>query len=363
MSWLLLGAFVLIQEPQDPTELVVEPPELTLQVGDKATLSATVKDADGNVVERPVVFYSRRRLSVGVNPAGIVEAFRPGEHTLIAMVPKDPEDLDRRAEALLTVEIPVVIPKPPAASVAFVDVPAFLYEGTIVPLATLVTDTSGTSRPDIDVRLESSDPTVASLDELGTMTLGNVGRARITAYAESVSESWDLDVVENPAVSFELTATAESARTGDVVFFEATAKDARGNDGSGLPRAVRDLRAFRPTASSPRGPSGRSTPKARSSRSAPGSTRSMAVAGSRTRPTNRSRSRPATCVRTSRSSGRAPCAIGTRPTLWVWEAPNGTGLRRHGHVGRGRARVLLGRHGAEQHPARRHRPRRRSHRQ
>ena len=47
---------------------------------------ATVKDGDGNVLDRPVVFYSRRRRSAGVNPAGIVEAYRPGKHLLICML-------------------------------------------------------------------------------------------------------------------------------------------------------------------------------------------------------------------------------------------------------------------------------------
>ena len=41
-------------------------------------------------LERGVVFFSRARRYVGVNPAGMVEAHRPGEHTLIAMVPGGP---------------------------------------------------------------------------------------------------------------------------------------------------------------------------------------------------------------------------------------------------------------------------------
>ena len=63
---------------QDPAELVVDPPELTLEVGTTAELTATVRDAAGNTLERGVVFFSRARRYVGVNPAGMVEAHRPG---------------------------------------------------------------------------------------------------------------------------------------------------------------------------------------------------------------------------------------------------------------------------------------------
>ena len=98
------------EEGPQPTELIVTPAELELEVGDSLTLEAEVRDSEGNPMDRTVVFYSRRRRAVGVNPAGIVEAYRPGEHTLIAMVPKDPEDLHRRAEPAVMVEIPVRSP-------------------------------------------------------------------------------------------------------------------------------------------------------------------------------------------------------------------------------------------------------------
>ena len=90
---LVSGAVWAQEEPAEPTLILsVEPSELNLKVGEKATLVATVLDDDGNIVERPVVFFSRRRRSVSINPAGNVEAYRPGEHVLIAMLPKDPEE-------------------------------------------------------------------------------------------------------------------------------------------------------------------------------------------------------------------------------------------------------------------------------
>ena len=214
----------------EPTELVITPSELTLEVGANATLEAEVRDADGNVMERAVVFFSRSRRSVGVNPAGIVEAFRPGEHTLIAMVPRNPEHTDRRAESAVMVEIPVTIPNPPVASVAVANLPGHLYAGTEIGLRSLVTDTAGATRDDVEVRWSSADPSVAGVDALGVLTLAGAGRTTLTVSAEEASTDVALEVLPNPVAAITLTgAPAEAVPTGDVVFFEASVTDASGN--------------------------------------------------------------------------------------------------------------------------------------
>ena len=233
---LLLTLPAFAQEESDeasgpePAELIVTPGELTLEVGATATLEAEVRGADGNTLDRTVVFYSRRRRAVGVNPAGIVEAYRPGEHTLIAMAPKDPEDTDRRAEPAVMVEIPVTIPNPPIASVEIAGVPAHLYAGTEIALRTVVTDTSGAVRSDVEVAWSSADPSVAEVDSLGVLTLNAAGSATLTVSAEEASGDAAIEVRANPVVSVTLGgAPAAPVRTGDVVFFEATAADAAGN--------------------------------------------------------------------------------------------------------------------------------------
>ena len=69
----------------------ISPGRVTLGVGEKATLVATVRDAAGAVVDAAtVVYFSRARRSVGVTREGEVEAYRPGEFTLIALVPDNP---------------------------------------------------------------------------------------------------------------------------------------------------------------------------------------------------------------------------------------------------------------------------------
>ena len=282
-SWLRLSAvllcalvapgFALAQEEEEaetgpqPTELIITPSEVELEVGDSLTLQSEVRDAEGNPMDRTVVFYSRRRRAVGVNPAGIVEAYRPGEHTLIAMVPKDPEDTNRRAEPAVMLEIPVTIPNPPVATVEVANMPGHLYTGTEIGLRPVVTDISGAVRNDVEVGWTTADSSVASVDALGVLTLMGAGRTTLTVSAEEASSDAAIEVLANPVASITLSgAPDDSVRTGDVVFFEASVTDASGTRCPTI-RCSSRLSGSRRTASWRRAPSARWTRRVPSWRS------------------------------------------------------------------------------------------------
>ena len=230
------------QEPPEPEgqaaglTIEVSPTRLTLGVGDTASLVATVRDADGAVVDdATVVYFSRARRSVGVTREGEVEAYRPGDFTLIALVPKDPADDSRRPDARIRVEVPVTVPLSPVERVAFARVPPKFYVGTRPQVAVAVVDTLGNTRTDVTVSLTSSAPRVAAVDRFGFLTLLEPGRVEITATAEAASDTLSIEVEANPVSSLELQASVETARTGDVVRFTAIAKDARGLPVRGVP--------------------------------------------------------------------------------------------------------------------------------
>ena len=239
MLLLLAGAGALAQG-QDPDDaagisLEVEPDALTLEVGETAQVSATVRDADGAVVEdAQVMYYSRARRSVGVTREGRVEAYRPGEFTLIVLVPADPEDTSRRPRARVRAEIPVTVPLPPIATVAFAGAPAKFYAGTAPRLEVALTDAVGAGRDDA-VAFATSDPGVATIDRFGVLALHRAGTVDVTATVESVSGTLTIDVEENPVTSLDLHASTGAARTGDVIRFTAVAKDARGLSVRGVP--------------------------------------------------------------------------------------------------------------------------------
>ncbi len=212
---------------QQPAEIAIEPEALTLEVGESAQLRAVVKDASGNEIDRNVIFFSRARRSVGVTPAGVVEAHRPGEHMLVAMVPADPDSENRRDEMLLRAEISVTVPWPPIREVEIRPLPGNLYAGTRVPLEARAVDASDAER-NPEFSWTSSDESVARVDAFGMLELVGVGSATLTASAESVSGSATVRVRDNPAVRLELEADQTEARTGDVVWFRARAVDASG---------------------------------------------------------------------------------------------------------------------------------------
>ena len=216
--------------------LTVDPDSVTLDVGETATLTATVRDGDGDVVDdATVVFFSRARSSVGVTQAGEVEAYRPGDFTLVALVPDDPEDTRGRGRSRARAEIAVTVPLPPVDRVTFEDVPPRFYVGTRPRIRAAVVDVIGTRREDVPVAFGSSDSRIAAIDGFGFLILGAAGAVELTASAGDAVAALTVEVEENPTIALDLDASAETARTGDVIRFTASARDARGLPVRGMP--------------------------------------------------------------------------------------------------------------------------------
>ncbi len=217
------------QELEASLTIAVEPDALTLSVGETVSLTATVRDADGEVVkDATVMYFSRARHSVGVSRSGVVEAFRPGRFTVVALVPRDGHDSRRRPDAVTRVEIPVTVPPPPVDRVTFVEIPPKFYAGTRTRFHVRIVDTTGVVRHDVPVTYATSDISMAEVDHLGYATLRKPGTVEVRAHAEAAEASLTIEIVDNPIISLELHASATSVRSGDVVRFTAVAKDARG---------------------------------------------------------------------------------------------------------------------------------------
>ena len=227
---------VVHSQDADGLTIQVEPSQVTLAVGEKTTLVATVRDADGDLVSDPtILFYSRSRRSVSVSRSGEVEAHRAGEFTLIALVPKDPEDTGRRPDAAARVEITVTVPQPPIEAVAFVTVPPKFYVGTRPQVQAEATDAMGVARHDVAVAYASGDVAIAEVDRHGFLTLSAPGRVELSVRAGEAVDTVTVKVEPSPITALELLSSAETARTGQVVRLTAIAKDARGLAVRGVP--------------------------------------------------------------------------------------------------------------------------------
>lgn len=225
----MLPLVVQAQAPDENYTLQVDPSELTLEVGDSTAVRAQVIDAEGRAVpDQPVAFYSRNRSAVVVlsqedNTAEVV-AHEPGTYTLLAIRPSG--DGGER----LTEEVTVTVPQPPVEHLAFTEAPEQIYTGTEVPLELEVSDATGEERDPLTVDVQSSDPDVASVNALNQITGHEEGEVTVTAQADDARAETTIRVVASPVAELELRGGASQARTGDVLDFEAVARDADGQE-------------------------------------------------------------------------------------------------------------------------------------
>ncbi len=244
------GALAQDGDAPEPAELIVEPTELSLEVGTSAQLTATVKDADGNELDVRVLFlplygqyWNLDERTWGFNlfkvkPDGTVTASRPGSYEIMVRVPKDPEASGLDAEAYLQQMVELEVKRPPVNSLELSSTSDVLYEGTLVELEWRASDELGDARTDRFPRFESTDTNVARVDQAGTVLLTGTGTATLRAQLDDAQASLSIRVQENPTASLELEASGSvkrsgavlETRTGDVVRFQAQARDASGRE-------------------------------------------------------------------------------------------------------------------------------------
>ena len=328
---LALGGFQA--ESPTPASLTVEPSELTLAIGESATLEATVKDVDGNVLDVRVLYlplygqyWNLEERTWGFNmfrvrPDGSVSASRPGSYKIMVRVPKDPDANGLDAEAFLQQEVPLTVLRPPIAEVSFVDTPERFYQGTIVRLRSRAIDEAGDERTDVKMQYESSAPNIARVDSMGYLHLLDVGATTVIASADGRRESLTVDVVANPTVRLELRTSAREARTGDVIHLEAVLEGEDGDALDGVP-VVYSFHA-RTDVMSRGGPSsGLIDQSGRFVADLPGEYTLIATSGAHVDIETVS-IRPRNVQREIELVGQGRVSDRATSDLWVWEGPDG----------------------------------------
>jgi hypothetical protein len=203
-------------------ELVIEPAQLTMEVGDKVKLNAFVRDANGNKVDRQVRMISRNGKAVGVDDDNNVVASKPGEHTIIILSPDPNGNRDNR----LRVDYKVTVNYPSLSQIEIDEIPDKVYAGTTIPLNIKIFDKTGFHREDVKVKLTST--ANASVDAFYNVTGLKSGTATITASVDEIVNTVKINIVENPVSSIELESDMLEASTGDVFHLSAKALDNKG---------------------------------------------------------------------------------------------------------------------------------------
>ncbi len=228
-SWLALGllaAFTSSLAAQTAARVELTSPTPTIAVGDRVQLTARVLDANGNVLDVAVRFFSSSRREFPISRDGLLQPTRGGEYVAYVRVNTARNVRD---------SIAFVVDFPPVRNVVIAPTSARFFVGASVRHEATVYDATDFLRRDVPVTWSTDDPGIASVDRYGELTAHRAGVATLTATAEGVRQSHRYTVVPNPIRTLTLSMSQDSARTGDVLHATATALDAGGQRVSDAP--------------------------------------------------------------------------------------------------------------------------------
>jgi hypothetical protein len=227
-STLMMGILLSNSLFAQDKRIVVEQKNIRLNLNESIQLTAKVVDENGNATADTVAYFTRSRRALEVTRDGMIKAIAPGSHSVIAMTMGS----DR-----VRMDIPIEVAFPPITSIEFTNYPDNIYSETVLPLHFNVMDAAGDNRSNVDVRVSSSNPDVISVNDFNEIRMHKKGTATLTATAEDQSATWKVNVKENPVDQIELTHNYanKTIRTGDVVRFNAVAKNRRGAEVTDAP--------------------------------------------------------------------------------------------------------------------------------
>ena len=193
----------------------VEPARVVLEVGETATLAATVVAADGSTLDGATVrWFAPAPEVVTVDQDGLVTAVSPGEARIGA-----------RAGNVMEFATVVVEALPVAEIEAGLAVDA-LVAGTSAPLVVAAFDADGQAVRGAVAEYSSSDEGVAGVDASGRVHGRAVGRAEIEVAAGSARAVVAVQVSDGTLGRVQVAPGDATARTGDVVRFQVRAPGA-----------------------------------------------------------------------------------------------------------------------------------------
>jgi hypothetical protein len=218
----------------------------SLDVGDSARVEARALAPDGREIQAAILFFSDQGKTVSVErTSGLLQAHRPGRARIFALVPV--------GNAPVRTFGTVVVRSPPLARITL-NGSARLYAGTTVRFTAAALDAAGLAREGLAYQWSSSNRRVLEVNSRGEVTALRPGLAEVRAASGGLSGTLRVTVVANPARSLLLRASRDSARTGDVVRFTATALDAAGKPVPDYPIAYSVLSRVEDTVIAPEAP-------------------------------------------------------------------------------------------------------------
>jgi len=217
------------QQPPEIARIVVMPASRSMTAGDTLRLRAEARDAQGTVI--PGVTF-RYRLGGSARFEGRVDSLGLITASSTAILPVTVTATLAGAKPKFEVVDITALPGP-AAKIDVSPTSAKLVAGQRLRATGRAYSSSGDKRADRIV-WKSSSPTVATVNEAGLISAVRAGSATITASVAAVTRTMTVSVVGGSLSSLSMTPATVNARTGDVIRFAVTAKDAGGKQVGGL---------------------------------------------------------------------------------------------------------------------------------
>jgi uncharacterized protein YjdB len=209
-------ATVTVMAPVSTIDLA--PTSTSIVIGGTTQLTATLKDASGNVLtDRTIDWKSDADLVASVSPAGLVTSKSVGTANITATVE------GKSATAKITVT-PV-----PVASVAITPATSALVVGGTVQLSATTKDAAGNPLTGRTIGWSTSDQSIASVDGNGLVTAKAVGTATITATSETKTATAQVTVSVAPVATVAVAPSTVSILQGATTQLTATTSDASGH--------------------------------------------------------------------------------------------------------------------------------------
>ena len=211
-----------------PNAIDITPSAVSLDVGAQTALTATARDAGGQVMDAPVTWESHDP-AVATVTGGVVTAFAAGTARVTA----------RSGPSSATVTVLVSAPRPatsagasPAAAriaMSAVEVNARVGEST--PLRADVLDARGQIMRDQRITWNSTAPSVATVSSDGRVTGRGPGTATVIASAAGLTATARIVVGAAPVGAVDIVPRTVTVQTGEAIQLQATTRD---NDGGEL---------------------------------------------------------------------------------------------------------------------------------
>src|SRR2546422_406674 len=214
----IAGTALLAVTNVSVASVAVSPAAPNMSLGGTGQLTATPKDAGGNVLAGRTVAWTSSNAGVGtVSASGLVTGVAVGAATITAT------SEGQSGTAAVTVS------SVPVASVTVNPATATVVLGAATPLTATLKDAAGNVLSGRVISWASSNTAIATVSASGVVTGVTVGAATITATSEGQSGTAAVTVSSVPVASVSVSPATESVFGGATTQLTATPKDAVGN--------------------------------------------------------------------------------------------------------------------------------------